>query len=204
MKKIHLNLGAVPTFLVVSLIALSLLFISGCSGSNDQENPNMKIVSLFCENQENPNAVELPNPCLSWKMSSGEKGQSQTAYRILVASSSKLLSERKADVWDSKKIRSSASLVVPFGGKNLVSGQKYYWTVMVWDKAGKPTGYANPACWEMALLEESLWQAKWISAPRVFDYGRHEEIIHSIPKDSGIPSDTLPLFRNDFTIDKPI
>jgi alpha-L-rhamnosidase len=190
--------------MAVSLFAITMLLITGCSVSGDQGNSTINILSLSCENQENPNAVEQPTPCLSWKMSAGEKDQFQTAYLILVASTPELLSERKADVWDSKKVRSSASLLVPFGGKKLLSGQKYYWTVMVWDKDEKPTGYANPACWEMALTDESLWQAKWISSPRVFDYGRHEGIIHSRPKDSGIPSDPLPLFRKDFTIDKPI
>ena len=186
------------------LVTVLLSIISGCSGFNEREKSNIRIFSLLCENKETPNSIDNPVPCLSWQMSCAEKGQLQTAYRILVASSRDLLSESKADLWDSKKVISSASILVPYGGEKLYSSQKYYWTVMVWDKNGVPSEYANPSYWEMAFLDKSLWQARWISAPRIFDYVRHEEVIHSRPKDSGIPSDPLPLFRKAFNIDKEI
>ena len=47
-------------------------------------------VDLRCDGQANPLAVPAP-PQLSWRLESKDRGQSQSAYQILVASSSDLL-----------------------------------------------------------------------------------------------------------------
>ena len=45
---------------------------------------------LQCEYQTNPLAVDQLNPVLSWQLTADRPAEIQTAYRILVASSSEL------------------------------------------------------------------------------------------------------------------
>ena len=56
--------------------------------------------SLRCEYRVDPLGIEEPAPRLSWIVESGERGQRQTACRLLVASSEKLLSKDQGDLWD--------------------------------------------------------------------------------------------------------
>ena len=48
--------------------------------------PSLAAVQLRCEHAESPLGVDVPDPRLSWKLESRERGDYQTAYRILVAS----------------------------------------------------------------------------------------------------------------------
>ena len=48
-------------------------------------------------------------------------------------------------------------------GSGLVSGQRLYWKVWVWDEAGREAE-STPAWWEMGLLERTDWQGQWIGA----------------------------------------
>jgi alpha-L-rhamnosidase len=119
-------------------------------------------LDLRCNYLVNPIGIDSPKPHLSWRNESTERNWRQTAYRILVATSPQLLESGKADVWDSGRVASADSVNIPFAGKRLESGRRYYWTVEVWDHRGRP-GRAAPAWWEMGLLEPSDWKAKWIS-----------------------------------------
>jgi alpha-L-rhamnosidase len=95
----------------------------------------------------------------------GARGQRQTAYRVLAASTPAALREGRADVWDSGRVPSAASIQVPYAGRPLRSGERVYWAVRVWDEAGRPSAYSAPAWWEMGLLAPADWGARWISAP---------------------------------------
>ena len=151
-------------------------------------------VSLTCEYRTNPTVVDVASPQLSWinqPVSAEVKGAVQSAYQVLVASSPMLLEEGKADVWDSGKVVSTQSYLVPFQGATLLSGKDYYWKVRVWDGADKPSGWSATAQWGMGLLDKSDWKAQWIGAPwqgeeSSQDYGE------------------APLFRKSFSIGKPI
>lgn len=85
-----------------------------CFGANaatgaDKESSGNKLVPeyLRCEYLVDPLGIGAVQPRLSWIVQSGERGQVQTAYHILVASEAKLLSEGKSDLWDSGKITSN-------------------------------------------------------------------------------------------------
>ncbi|GCF15857.1 alpha-rhamnosidase [Haloarcula mannanilytica] len=52
-----------------------------------------------------------------------------------------------------------------YGGPALESGTVYYWAVRVWDEAGKPSEWSEPACWETGLRHADDWQASWIRRP---------------------------------------
>jgi alpha-L-rhamnosidase len=99
------------------------------------------------------------------------RGQAQTAYHILVASNPKKLMEAEADVWNSGKINSSQSVLIPFGGKKLHSSSAYFWKVKVYDKDGNPSEWSKPARFVTGILNPAEWDAAaWIrhpDAPRV-------------------------------------
>src|SRR5664279_3290295 len=92
---------------------------------------------LRCEYLVDPLGIDEPTPRLSWVVESGERGQRQTACRLLVASSEKLLSKDQGDLWDTGKVASDETIGTPYQGQPLVSQQRCFWKVKVWDKDGR-------------------------------------------------------------------
>jgi alpha-L-rhamnosidase len=117
---------------------------------------------LQCEYKINPIALDVLQPRLSWMLSSTQRDETQTAYRILVASSNALLVADKGDLWDSGRRNSNQSIQVEYGGKKLISNQPCFWKVKVWDRDGKPSAWSSTSSWSMGLLRPEDWQAQWI------------------------------------------
>ena len=149
-----------------------------------------KVNSLTCEYQKNPLGIDTKQPRLSWRMYAEERGQMQSAYRILVATTPDQLEEGKANLWDSGKISSGQSTHIIYKGKPLTSRQRCYWKVKIWDKDGEGSEYSAPAFWEMALLSAADWQARWL---------RHPDFLDTLHE-----SRPAPMFRKEFSVEKPI
>jgi len=122
----------------------------------------MSVEDLRCEYLENPLGLDVACPRLSWALHSAERGQGQTAYRVLVASSETSLRADQGDYWDSGKVPKDDSIQVPYAGRPLESHAQCFWKVRVWDQAGKPSAWSKPARWRMGILRPSEWRAKWI------------------------------------------
>ena len=120
-------------------------------------------VRLRCEYLENPLGIDASAPQLSWQSDNTERDWRQTAYQILVAGSPERLRDGGADVWDSGKQNSGESVGILYGGPKLESRRRYYWKVRVWDASGQASESAEPAWWEMGLLDKAAWKAKWIT-----------------------------------------
>ena len=60
----------------------------------------------------NPIGVDVLHPRFSWVLTHPERGQTQSAYQVLVADTKEELAEDKGDVWDSKKIKSGITFLV--------------------------------------------------------------------------------------------
>ncbi|MDR0869936.1 MAG: family 78 glycoside hydrolase catalytic domain, partial [Planctomycetaceae bacterium] len=123
---------------------------------------------MKCEYRTVPVGIDTATPYFGWKISDPlfVQGQKQTAYHLLVASNKELLVPNQADVWDSGKVSSSNSVLVPFAGKELLSNQTYYWKVQVFDKDGKPSAWSEPTSFVMGLLRQSDWDgSQWIKHP---------------------------------------
>jgi alpha-L-rhamnosidase len=118
--------------------------------------------NLRCEYLVNPLGIGTAQPRLSWTVRSNERGQRQTAYRVLVASDPKLLNEDKGDLWDSGKVPSPRSIQVVYGGRPQPAQTRCYWKLRVWDKDDKPSAWSKPALWTVGLLSPGDWKAKWI------------------------------------------
>lgn len=121
----------------------------------------VSLTGLRTEQQTNPVGVGVETPRLSWQIKSEKKNVMQTAYHILVASSTEKLLKGEGDLWDSGRIASSEAHLVSYQGKPVASNKRYYWKVKVWTTQGE-TAWSEPAFWTMGLLTETHWRGQWI------------------------------------------
>ncbi len=170
MKTFVRSLTAVAVFLLI------FIFTESCSTSGDR----VRVEDMRCEYLSNPPGVDVSHPRFSWILTGSRRGLSQTAYRIVVTGTS----AQKEKVWDSGKVFSGRSVNISYRGKPLVSGEKYIWTVDVWDDKGHKATPAKTAWFQTGLLNRSDWKAKWITA--------------------GDTAVSAPLLRKEFTVDKKI
>ena len=125
------------------------------------------VTHLTTEHMTNPSTVDELHPRLSWVnevKSEKVRGEVQTAYRIVVASSRQKLEAGDFDLWDTGKVKDGCSTLIPYNGKPLTSGQDCFWKVQTWNRKGKVSAWSEPASWGMGLLNPSDWKAQWISA----------------------------------------
>lgn len=113
------------------------------------------ITTLRCEYLVNPLGIDVPHPRLGWVVESDARGEKQTAYRVLVASSAKNLQEDLGDLWDSGQRASDQTIHVAYEGKALQPRSRYFWKVRGWDKDGKPSPWSKPAMWSTGLFMTS-------------------------------------------------
>ncbi len=121
-------------------------------------------VRLKCEYRVDPLGIDERVPRLSWALESEGRGQTQSAYRVLVAGNEEDLEAEEKLLWDSGRVESGRTVGVEYGGEALRSGLHCVWKVCVWDGAGNPSPYSPPAVFESGLLETSDWEGAWISA----------------------------------------
>lgn len=143
------------------LLALVISWV-GANAVSSQSQAAMRPVALTCEYKTNPLGLGEIRPRLSWKLESDQRGERQTAYQILVASTRANLRNDKGDLWDSGKVTSDQSIQVVYQGRPLASRMRAFWKVRVWDRAGQETTSDQPARWEMGLLAPTDWKAQWI------------------------------------------
>ncbi|MFC2124701.1 family 78 glycoside hydrolase catalytic domain [Bacteroidota bacterium] len=187
-----------------SILFLLVLVIYSCQTEQIPET-SIKIGKLLCEYEVNPLGIDTPEPRFTWVMSSSEKGQHQTAYQILVASSSDLLDNDRGNIWDSGKVLSDQSSLVEYKGEKLKSGTRYFQKVRVWDQADKMSAYSQVAWWETGLFNKQDWKASWISAPRAFDFAKIDQRRKIIPKDAPPEmEEPAPMFRKEFKVNDQI
>ncbi len=125
---------------------------------------DVAVENLRSEYQVNPIGLDMARPRLSWILASEERGQRQTAFQILVASSGGSLAGHHGDLWDSGKMTSDQSAQVEYGGTPLRSRARAWWKVRVWDKDGRLSRWSPPAQWTMGLLQPGDWHGEWIGA----------------------------------------
>jgi alpha-L-rhamnosidase len=186
---------------------MTALLLSGMSAQASQGYA-AELTNLRCEYLDNPLGIDAAHPRLSWVIgnpiseisnprsniqnskSELPRGQRQTAYQVLVASTPELLAADRGDLWDSGKVSSDQSIQIEYAGESLDSERQCHWKVRAWaeggDLIGKATAWSKPAHWSMGLLSAAAWGgAKWIGddAPQ------------------NIPS---PLLRKPFSVDRTV
>ncbi|HRK29635.1 MAG TPA: family 78 glycoside hydrolase catalytic domain [Tepidisphaeraceae bacterium] len=126
----------------------------------------LKPGNLQCDFSTNPVGIDNPAPRLSWIVECGRAGARQTAYRIIVASSAAELAEGRGNLWDTGKVGSANTTAIRYAGAPILSAQRQYWCVMVWDEHDQPSGWSAPTSFTAGLLSPSDWAgAKWITDP---------------------------------------
>ena len=149
--------------------------------------------SLSCEYRVNPLGLDESRPRLSWILESNQHNQKQSAYQILCASDKSLLQQDIGDLWDSRKTNSDESVHISYAGQPLKSRMQIYWKVRVWDMQNHASQWSEPAFFSMGLLENSEWQAQWISY-NTNDLNQNPDL-HLPP---------CPFMRKEFQSDKKI
>ncbi len=145
---------------------------------------------LRCEFLNKPVGVQTATPRLSWKLCTDRHATKQTAFQIDVASSAERLAANLADLWDSGKVSSETSHLIPYEGSPLSSRTIAFWRVTVWDNHGQQAT-SEVSSWEMGLLDSSDWAATWINAaelppsndPIVLDWC--EKVVYQPTSDGG-------------------
>jgi alpha-L-rhamnosidase len=122
----------------------------------------LAVTGLECEHRVNPLGIAATKPRLTWHSTSQGRGQKQSAYQILVASSRDKLNANEGDLWDSGKVESDQSLFIRYAGKPLASNKGCFWKVRTWDQNGKESPWSESAYWSMGLLKPTDWHGKWI------------------------------------------
>jgi alpha-L-rhamnosidase len=172
------------------VIVMTVLVLICCS-----QNGRPRVIDLRTQFLVNPLGIATAIPQLSWTLQSDARNCTQSAYRILVAESQKLLAEEMGSFWDSGKVESNDTLDIPYDGIPLDSGQKCFWKVRIWDGTGQASDWSDPSFWETALLKPNDWKARWISDGKP-----------TPEKDADFyREDPAPLFRKEFVLDqKPL
>ncbi len=176
---------------MTTMLLLSATFFSGCNKSS------VTITKLTCEYLTDPLGIDETKPRLSWQLKSGQREQKQTAYQLLVASSSEKLQKNIGDLWDSGKLKTDQSIHVEYDGRELESRMHCYWKVRVWDKDWKASVWSEPAEWSMGLLKSEDWKAKWIGTTEAVTapYYRQSFNVDNMPERASIYIAALGYFE---------
>lgn len=118
---------------------------------------------LRCEYRVDPLGIDQQQPRLNWIVESNTRGETQTAYRILVASTLEKLSSDEGDLWDSGKVSSNQTIHISYDGVPLKSKMHCFWKVRSWGQDDEPSAWSKPAKWSMGLLADDDWIADYIS-----------------------------------------
>jgi alpha-L-rhamnosidase len=142
-----------------ALLLLTIVVLASCN-----DNLNISIVNPNVEQQVHPQALATAQPRFSWQYETTESNVVQQNYRIIVASTMENAQKGIGDLWDSGVTASNQMLYIPYAGKTLQSRDKGYWKVIatVTAKGKKTKVESEVKSFEISLLNQDDWQAKWI------------------------------------------
>ena len=145
---------------IKAIVLLAIIYSTLFSCSVDKE---IKVVNLKCEYLYNPLGIDAATPRLSWLIKTQKNNVNQKAYQILVSSDATKLKNNVGDLWNSDTVFSDQSTQINYDGTELKSRQKVFWKVRIWDEMQEVSEWSEISSWEMGLLNQSDWSAKWIS-----------------------------------------
>ena len=143
----------------IAILLLALIGLASCNNTLDVTitNPNV-------EQQVHEQPLATNQPRFSWNYETTENEVVQQNYRIIVASTADNAQNGIGDLWDSGVVPSSQMLYILYSGKELHSRDKAYWKVIttVAAKGKKAKVESEVKSFEISLLNQDDWQAKWI------------------------------------------
>ena len=143
-----------------TLLLLTIIALASCSNNN----LNISIINPNVEQQVHPQALATAQPRFSWQYETTERDVIQQNYRIIVASTMENAQKSIGDLWDSDVIPSNQMLYIPYAGKALQSRDNAFWKVIttVTAEGKKAKVESEVKSFEISLLNQDDWQAKWI------------------------------------------
>ena len=117
----------------------------------------IKAINLKTEYLKNPAVIDIRCPRLFWTVESALK---QTAYQI----KGSIDGEEKFDTGKVKTNTMNSKFQIPLKSRSRVT-----WKVRLWDESDICGPWSEDAVFEMGLLSEEDWKAKWIDPEFVHD-----------------------------------
>ena len=147
------------TILILAILAAIGLTITCCTN-----NLTITITNPNVEQQFHEQPLATDQPRFSWNYETTENEVVQKDYHIIVASTIENAQNGNGDLWDSGVIPSNQMLYIPYAGKELKSRDKAYWKVIttITAKGKKAKVESEVKSFEISLLNQEDWQAKWI------------------------------------------
>ena len=145
----------------IAFILLAFLALTSCTN----DTLNVSITNANVEQQVRPMPLATATPRFSWNFEAADAHDVvQQDYRIIVASTAENAKNNVGDLWDSGVTESSQMLYVPYAGKPLQSRDKAFWKVIATASSGdaKAKVESEVKSFEISLLNQDDWQAKWI------------------------------------------
>ena len=128
----------------------------------------MKTIRLKTEYLYEPVGIDIRHPRFYWNCDSDKAGDRQSAYQIIACKDGVI-------VWDSGKVESGRMTHIVYEGPELKSRERITWKVKVWDKEEQEGEFAE-SFFEMGLLKDTDWEAKWISG----DYEPQKDVRYPV------------------------
>ena len=143
----------------ITIILLALIGLVSCN-----DNLTITLTNPNVEQQFHEQPLATAQPRFSWNYETTENEVVQQNYRIIVASTADNAQNGIGDLWDSGVVPSNQMLYIPYAGKPLQSRDKAYWKVIttVAAKGKKAKVESEVKSFEISLLNQDDWQAKWI------------------------------------------
>jgi alpha-L-rhamnosidase len=89
----------------------------------------------------------------------------KSIFRSLFNTSERDFSEKETgDQWDSGRVDSERTNGIRHSGVPLWGGKRYFWRVRWWDQWEGVSPWSDIAFFEMGLLQDKHWKAKWITS----------------------------------------
>lgn len=137
----------------------------------------MKIYDFRIEYRKNPKGLSVKIPRFSWKIASEKENTVQAAYAIRVSCGSSL-------VWDSGRVVSDQSVLVPYDGEKLEPEKRYGVKLAVEDNYGN-------------ICEADTWFETGVFEPETF---KARMITHDFPENET----ACPVFYRSFSAGRTV
>ncbi|MBR4562032.1 MAG: family 78 glycoside hydrolase catalytic domain [Bacteroidales bacterium] len=143
----------------ITILFLAIIAFASCTDSL-----NISLTNPNVEQQHHEQPLATAQPRFSWNYETAENEVVQQNYRIIVATTAENAQKGIGDLWDSGVVPSNQMLYIPYAGKPFQSRDKAYWKVIttVTAKGKKAKVESEIKSFEISLLNQDDWQAKWI------------------------------------------
>ena len=120
-----------------------------------------RLTDLRTEHLVNPLGLDEAAPRFSWKLADTRIGAAQIAYQVEVSTDPQTI------IWDSSRVDSDTSVLIPYTGPALQPHTSYHWRARIWDHPGVATHWSETAWFETGFLNpKAVWPgAEWIHLP---------------------------------------